>query len=538
MPQGDEGLAGEPGLSTEDVAAAERLAGLEFTASERDLMLEGLGELRGHYRALRDVPLANGAAMALQFRPRTCCPAGPAVTRAAPAGAEGEVQLRLDTPEDVAYCSVADLARLLRARRVTSLQLTELYLERLRRYAPLLKCVVTLTEDRALTRARLADAEMAAGQWRGPLHGIPWGAKDLLATAGYPTTWGAEPYRDQMIDGDAAVVRRLDAAGAVLAAKLSLGALAWGDVWFGGQTRNPWEPERGSGGSSAGSAAATAAGLVGFAIGSETCGSIVSPATECGATGLRPTYGRVSRHGAMVLAWSMDKLGPLCRTAEDCALVFAAIHGADPSDPTTVDKPFDWPVATSLAGIRVGYLREAFAREHEGQSNDWEALEAFRSLGAEVVPIDLPHLPIEAMSFIMDVEAAAAFDELTRSDRDDMLARQVRGAWPNVFRQSRLVPAVEYVQANRVRLLAMQAMAELMDGVDLYLAPREDEDNCLLTNLTGQPALALPNGFLPSGRPTGIVLQGRLYGEAALLAAGVAYQGITQHHRRRPPLPR
>jgi Asp-tRNA(Asn)/Glu-tRNA(Gln) amidotransferase A subunit family amidase len=434
----------------------------------------------------------------------------------------------------LAFASVTSLARLIQSRQVSSVELTELYLRRLERYDPALRCVVTMTGDLALEQARAVDAEIIAGRYRGPLHGIPWGAKDLLATRGIRTTWGAAPYADQVPDYDATVVERLRDAGAVLLAKLTLGELAWGDVWFGGQTKNPWNIDEGSSGSSAGSAAATAAGLVGFAIGSETWGSIVSPSTRCRVTGLRPTFGRVSRHGAMALSWSMDKLGPICRSAEDCALVFAAIYGPDGNDTTVVDAPFNWRPNIRVHGMRIGYLKRTSDEGHEHQANDQQVLDTLRQLGAKLVPIELPDYPIEAMSFILSAEAAAAFDELTRSGRDDLLARQEQQAWPNALRQARLIPAVEYIQANRLRTLAMRAMDALVREVDLYVS--FGATDLLLTNLTGHPAVVVPTGVTAAGAPTSITFGGRLYDEATLLAVAKAYQDATGLHLQRPPL--
>ena len=410
-----------------------------------------------------------------------------------------------------------------------------MYLTRLKRYGPELECVVTITEELALELARRADAELAAGHDRGPLHGIPWGAKDLLATKGYPTTWGAMPYRDQVIEQDATVVRKLTDAGAVLVAKLTMGALAWGDVWFGGKTRSPWDLEQGSSGSSAGSGAATAAGLVAFAIGTETHGSIVSPSTNCGLSGLRPTFGRVSRTGAMALSWSMDKIGPMCRSVADCVHVFNAIYGPDGVDLTVTERPFVWEPELDLQKLRIGYTPKEFEAEYEGQANDLASLDVLRAMGVELIPIELPDYPLKAMNFILSVEAAAAFDELTRSNRDDLLVRQIADAWPNRFRQARLIPAVEYVQANRLRMLVMQQMAQLMANVDLYLSPALHGANLLLTNLTGHPSVVVPNGFRANGLPSTITFTGRLYEEATLLAAAQAYQAVTEHHLQHPP---
>ena len=384
-----------------------------------------------------------------------------------------------------------------------------MYLDRLKRHGPTLECTITLTEERALEQARRADEEIAAGRYRGPLHGIPWGIKDLLAVKGYPTTWGAEPYVDQVIDMDATVVRRLDEAGAVLVAKLTVGALAMGDVWFGGKTRNPWNLEQGSSGSSAGSAAATVAGLVGFSIGTETHGSIIPPSTRCGATGLRPTFGRVSRHGAMALSWTMDKIGPICRSVEDCALVFDAIHGADGLDPTVRDVPFVWDANIDVRNLRIGDLKSAFDEEPESEEGrEWRRMDLRGARRAPLarrgaIPFELPKgLPVSALRLILHAECAAAFDDLTRSGRDRLM--EERSSWPNTFRQARFIPAVEYIQANRVRTLVMAALDEAMRDIDVFVTPSYAGDVLLMTNLTGQPAVVLPNGFRADGTPVSI----------------------------------
>jgi len=522
-------------IRRKDLVRAEKLAGLELTDDERDLMLEDLDDLLTSYENLRQVKVANAVPPALVFQP--LLPGHP-LPGPAPASHRETTPPDLEDPErDLPFATIRQLGELLRRREVTSVELTERYLERLKELGPVLECVVTLTEERALGEADRADRELASGRDRGPLHGIPWGAKDLLAATGYPTTWGAAPYRDQVIDHDATVVRRLTDAGGVLAAKLTLGALAWGDVWFGGKTRNPWNLEQGSSGSSAGSAAATAAGLVGYAIGSETWGSIVSPSTRCGTTGLRPTFGHVSRHGAMALSWSMDKLGPICRSVDDCALVLEAIHGPDGEDPTVLPVPFRRRPDLDPTELTIGYLESAFDEEREDdewRSFDLRTLEQLESMGCRLRPIELPDLPVDALSFILSAEAAAAFDELTRDGRDDELVRQVKDAWPNVFRQARFIPAVEYLQANRVRTLLMREMAALMESVDLYVTPSYGGSNLLLTNLTGHPAVVLPNGFRDDGTPTSITFTGRLFGEAELVAVAGAYQDATDFHRRHP----
>jgi len=524
-------------VSSEMISATERLLGLDFTPAERDLMLEKVNQNLANYQQLRTVRLDNDVPPALRFDPRL--PSGSLESPKPKEGLTFSAGPSLSAPadlEEAAFYPASHLAHLIRTQQITSVDLTTIYLARLKRYGPKLECVVTLTEDLAMAQAKRADEEIAAGHYRGPLHGIPWGAKDLLATRGIPTTWGAMPYKDQVLETDATVVQRLEAAGAILVAKLSMGALAWGDVWFGGKTKSPWNLEVGSSGSSAGPGAATAAGLVGFSIGSETWGSIISPATQCGVSGLRPTFGRVSRHGAMALSWSMDKIGPMCRSVADCVLVFEAIYGPDGQDLTVVDQPFDWPSELSLADLRIGYVKSAFEKERERKAQDDQTLTVLRSLGAELIPIELPDdYPIEALVICLFVEAAAAFDALTRSNEDDLLVRQSEDAWPNVFRQARLVPAVEYIQANRVRTLIMQAMADLMADLDLYLAPSFG-NNLLLTNLTGHPAVVVPNGFTDSGLPTSITFTGRLYDEATVLAVAKAYQDATDFHTKHPSL--
>ncbi len=525
-------------ITTAMVEEAAALIGLSFTVPEIELMKSGLEAQRESYAAIRAAAPGNAVPPALGFDPllpgRSVPGPRTGADRTAPEDALPEVA-RPGRFEDVAFWSVPALASLLRSGQATSVELTELYLERLERLGPSLECVVTTTPDRALEAARRADEELAAGRWRGPLHGIPWGAKDLLSARGYPTTWGARPYSEQVIDRNAAVVRRLDEAGAVLVAKLTLGALAWGDVWYGGMTRNPWNLEQGSSGSSAGSAAATVAGLVGFSIGSETLGSIVSPCTRTGATGLRPTFGRVSRDGAMALSWSMDKLGPICRSAEGCALVFAAIHGADGHDPAARDAPFDWDPTAPLSGIRIGYLASAFEEDHSTKPFNDAALETLRDLGARPIAIELPDdPPSDPLGIILSAEAAAAFDELTRSNRDDELVRQIENAWPNVFRQARSIPAVEYVQANRIRTDLMRAMEAAIAEVDVFVAPSFADNLLLITNLTGHPCAVVPNGFRDDGTPVSISFVGDLYHDADALLVAHQYQEATGFHLRRP----
>jgi len=522
-------------ITVNHVQSAELLLGLEFTEAERDSMIEGLGQQRENYEALRAVPLKNGTSPAILFDPIP----GDLLLDTVQIGLRQSEEGPADRPrdlEELAFASIGRLGALLRSRGVTSVELTRMYLDRLERYGPELHCVITLTEGLAMEQARKADAELASGTDRGPLHGIPYGAKDLLSTRGIRTTWGAEPFKDQVFDEDATVVRRLADAGAVLVAKLSVGALAWGDVWFGGKTRNPWNLDQGSSGSSAGSAAATAAGLVAFSIGTETWGSIVSPSSRCGVTGLRPTFGRVSRYGVMALAWSMDKIGPICRTVEDCALVFDAIRGPDGKDPSVVNASFAYAPRGSLEGLRIGYLKDDIDSS-ASRENDLAALDVLKRLGATLVPLEIPRYPVKPLGIILTAEAGAAFDELTRSGRDDLLVRQIKNAWPNVFRQSRFIPAVEYIQANRIRTLLIEEMASRMESVDLYVAPSLEGENLLLTNLTGHPCVVLPNGFNEAGSPTSISFTGQLYGEAELLAVSKVYQDATDFHLLHPPLP-
>jgi Asp-tRNA(Asn)/Glu-tRNA(Gln) amidotransferase A subunit family amidase len=521
-------------ITAEQIAEAAHLVGLEFNEAERTLMLKGVNEHRDAFSQVRQVALPNAAQPATRFDPRLPHPLPAQPPRRPLTVSPAPLPPVPANLEALAFAPVTDLARLVQTRHVTSQQLTEMYLARLKRYGPQLACVVTLTEERARAQAAQADAEIAAGYSRGPLHGIPWGAKDLLATRSYPTTWGAPLFMDQVIDEDATVVQRLDAAGAVLVAKLTMGALAWGDVWFGGKTKSPWNLEKGSSGSSAGSGAATAAGLVGFAIGTETHGSIISPSHACGVTGLRPTFGRVSRHGAMALCWTLDKIGPMCRSVEDCALVLDAIRGPDGLDPTVIDAPFEFSPAVDLSKLRIGYLKDELDAEHETKALDDASLAVLRRLGADLIPVALPDYPAESLETILWVEAAAAFDDLTRSDRDDELIEQGEDAWPNKFRVARLVPAVEYLQAQRVRLLVMQAVDRLMNQVDLYVTPSRGR-SLWVTNLTGHPQVAVPNGFRGDGLPSTISFVGRLYDEATLLAVAQAYQDATGFHRQVPP---
>jgi len=523
---------GEITFTQDEIAAAEKIIGLDFTEQERDSLMKDLTDQLNDYQKIRELDLPNSVPPALGFNPIPVgfkIPEGPSALKMSPAANT----IVPDNLAALAFWSVRDLGELIRTRKITSEQLTRMYIDRLKKYDPQLHCVITLTEELAIKQARHADQEIAVGKYRGPLHGIPYGAKDLLAVKGYKTTWGAMPYKDQVIDQNAAVVRKLEEAGAVLVAKLTLGALAWGDVWYGEMTRNPWDLEQGSSGSSAGSASATAAGLVAFAIGTETWGSIVSPSTRCGTTGLRPTFGRVSRSGAMALSWSMDKIGPICRTVEDCAIIFNAISGPDGEDQSVIKAPFSYDPDIDLKSIRVGYLKSAFEEDY-AKANDSTTLAVLRGMGVKLIPFELPEIPVYSISFILSAESGAAFDELTRSNKDDQMVRQIRNAWPNSFRASRFIPAVEYIQANRIRYQLIQEMHQKMQEIDLYISPSFGGSNLLLTNLTGHPCVVLPNGFNEKGTPTSITFMGQLLDEGRLLGFARAYQEATDFHLKHP----
>ena len=523
-------------ISRQDIIGAEKMFGLNFSNAKRDMMLSGLKDQLENYEVMRKFPLSNAIPPAFAFNPLPVGFKFETTRKKFKAGSPGKVKLPANI-DDLAFYSIGDLAALIKSRQITSEKLTRFYLERLKKFGPKLECVVTPTEDLALAQARRADKEMAAGKYRGPLHGIPYGAKDLFSARGIPTTWGAAPYTNQVFDFDATVIKRLEQAGAVLVAKTTLGELAMGETWFGGMTRNPWNLKQGSSGSSAGSVAGTAAGLFAFGIGSETYGSIVSPADRCGVTGLRPTYGRVSRAGAMTLSWTMDKIGPVCRTVEDCALVFNAIYGPDGIDQTVCDAPFNYDGKTTLKKLRVGYLKIDFDKQNgERKDHDDAALKKIRELGAELIPVELPDYPLGNISFLLSTEGAAAFDELTRSSDDDLLKQQTSGSWPSTFRKRRFVPAVEYLRAQRIRWLLIQDTAKVFEKVDAIIAPSQAGRSVLLSNLTGHPCVVLPDGFSKDGTPTSICFIGKLFGEAELLAVAKKFQDATDFHKKHPRL--
>ena len=523
-------------ITVQDIRSAEKIIDLHFNDAKRESLLGDVqGQLKS-YANLRSVPIPNSVVPSMIFNP---IPFGMTFEKKKSIFApEGVKQVSFPRNiQDLAFYSVEELSVLIRSKKITSEQLTRLYLERIKKYRPFLQCIVTVTDSLALAQARRADQEIARGKYRGPLHGIPYGAKDLLAAKGYPTTWGSVPFKDQMIDDDATVIKKLEEAGAVLIAKTAMGELAWGDVWFGGKSKNPWDTTQGSSGSSAGSASGTAAGLFAFSIGSETYGSIVSPSTRCGTTGLRPTYGRVSKNGAMALSWSMDKLGPICRTVEDCAIVFNAIYGPDEKDQTVYDLPFIYePKKTDLKKLRIGYLKSDFDSAKDGKQYNDSVLIVLRKLGATLIPIELPKLPVDDISIMLGAESAAAFDDLTRNGKDDLLVRQIKNAWPNSFRVSRFIPAVEYLQASRVRQLLIQEMKILMDKIDVYVGPSQEGNSLLLTNLTGHPCVVVPCGFAEQDHPVSITFTGNLFDEGTLLSVAKKYQDATPFHLKHPKL--
>ncbi|MGH9598168.1 MAG: amidase, partial [Edaphobacter sp.] len=570
---------GMPKITPEMIDAAAVIVGISVTDEQKKMMLEGLEQLRKSFTAIRDLKMPNSVAPAFVFDPVpgdmtldtvkrqlkvSVAPDVKALTAVVSAGVAGE-------SDALAVASVRELAELVKTRKVTSVALTKMYLARLKKYDPQLHFVITLTEERAMEHAGTADREIAAGKYRGPLHGIPWGGKDLLAVKGYRTTWGAGGFEEQRFDYDATVVTRLDEAGAILIAKLSMGALAQGDLWFGARTRNPWNTRQGSSGSSAGSASSVAAGCVGFALGTETLGSISSPSTRCGCTGLRPTFGFVPKTGAMALSWTMDKIGPICRAVEDCALVLSAIYGQDGHDLSVQPAAFNWDAGFNWKTLRVGYIKSAFdlprLREgaSEGQKRNFErriydakyattALDELRNMGVKLIPVEMPDFPFGAIVPVLEAEGAAAFDDLTRSGRDKLLTGQMPFDWPNQFRIARFYSAVDYIQAMRARTLAIAAMEKIFAQVDVIVTPSQGIQ-LQATNLTGHPAVIVPNGIRGDGAPkseneedgalenTGgpgtpvsLTFLGGLYSDARLAAFAKAYQDATSFQLQHPKL--
>ncbi len=535
-------------IDSATVKCGERIADVQFTDAEEALVAGNVETNRRHIETLRDVPVAPDVEPAFSFRParRDAPIAPPLPSRARPIPLPPGPAGRPASDEALAFLPATALASLLRTRRISSAELTRLYLDRLKRHGPTLECVVTLTEDLALQQAADADREIAAGRYRGPLHGMPWGVKDLFATRGIRTTWGAKPYEHQVIDRDATAVARLHAAGAVLLAKLTTGELAVGDLWFGGRTRNPWNVERGSGGSSAGPASATAAGLVAFAVGTETGGSIIQPASNCGVVGLRPTYGRISRYGAMTLRWTQDKVGPIGRTVTDCAIVFDALRGPDGHDETVADMPFVFDAGSGLAGMRVAFLEREFLQPpddaNEEEQRQWparqrvlqSALDEFRKAGVRLEPAALPDLPARSVYALLNAEAGAAFDDLVRAGGHNELAGKGRNDRANQLRACRFIPAVDYIRAQRVRTLLAQQMNAILARYEVLISP-SDSASVTVTNLTGHPALTMNAGFADS-MPCGLMFTGRLYDEATVLRVALAYERATEWHTKHPAL--
>lgn len=532
------------GIAVETIAAAEILAGISFTPAKREMMGKSIGAQLERLKHRQSIPLPeNDLAPALIFDPRL---PGTKHTSASFARSASPAPLPPlpSSDDDIAFAPVKLLSRWIETKKLSSARLTDLYLTRLKRLDPRLKFAVTITEDLARRQAERADREIAAGTYRGPLHGIPWGAKDLLDTAGIKTTWGAEPYVDRVPDRDATVVTKLEAAGAVLVAKTTLGALAYGDIWHGGRTNNPWNPEKGSSGSSAGSASAVASGCIAFGIGTETLGSIISPSRACGSTGLRPTFGRVSRAGAMALCWSQDKIGPMARCCEDTALVLAAINGYDPRDSCSLDMPFtvaagpasaDSGGGTPLKGLRVGYVPAWFERPNLHPAHK-QCLDLLKGAGAELVEFSLPDWPFDVLLNILLCEAAAAFEELTRPGKDDQLSWQAPEAWPNTFREAWFIPGIELVQSHRFRRKCMLMMRAKMEGVDLVIDPTNTGPLCMITNQTGHPSLTLRIGFGDDQLPRSTTLVGRLFDEATLIRVGNVLEAGLGVWEKRPPL--
>lgn len=511
------------------------LVGLSFTSQEKDSMLSTLASQRGNLETLRKIKLENSTAPALVFNP---LPQGfyPNQKQEELDWGLPEVVTLPEKDHDIAYLPVSQLSVLIKTKKISSERLTKIYLERIKTYSDTLQCLITLMESSAIQKAIQMDQELAQGRYRGPLHGIPYGIKDLLAVTGTKTTWGAMPYKDQIINQTATVVQKLDESGAVLVGKFTLGALAMGDVWYGGVTKNPWNLSQGSSGSSAGSASAVSAGLVPFAIGTETLGSIVSPSTRNGVTGLRPTFGRVSKHGAMALSWSMDKIGPISRSALDNAIVFSIIQGPDSQDPSTIPSAFNYSAKKDPKSLKVGYFK-AFFEGDQANANNQAVLDLLKSQGIELLPLELKTTinPAPIVSMLM-VEGAAAFDELTRLNLDDQLVSQRRNSWPNLFRAARFIPAVEYVQMSRQRSLLIQEMHELMKNYDVIVTPSFAGNQLQITNLTGHPALCLPNGFTSNGSPTSITLLANLFDEEKLIMLGRLIQENSTWQSQRPPL--
>jgi Asp-tRNA(Asn)/Glu-tRNA(Gln) amidotransferase A subunit family amidase len=508
---------------------------LDFTNDEADSILDNMKDYQAVYKIMHQTLPANDIPYPFAFNP---APEGMKIS-SVKENIKWNIPANIQLPvnkNELAFYSIPQLASLIKNKKISSVELTSFFINRLKKWGDTLECVITLTEDLAMQQAKQADDDLKKGIYHGPLHGIPYGLKDLFAVKGYKTTWGSTPYKDQMVEVDSYVYLQLKKAGAVLCAKLSLGALAYNNKWFGGETKNPWNLKQGSSGSSAGSAAATAAGLLPFAIGTETLGSIVSPSTRCGTTGLRPTFGTVSRYGAMVLCWSLDKAGPICRSAEDAAIVYAFIHGTDGNDPSAIMHTFNYTGKPDFKKLRIGYA-ENFFKKLKPDANEWKVLDVYRSLGATIKAVNFPDsvmYPANIVDIILSAESAAAFDELTRTNRDDLIERQDKDFWPNTFRSARTIPAVEYINANRYRYNLCKAMNNFMKDFDVLIVPSFSGRQLAITNLTGHPVVCMPAGFNANGTPMSITLIGNLYDEATILAAAKAFQDKTDFDKKHP----
>lgn len=525
-------------ITKADIITSGKVIGVTIKESEADSMLRDVRTNRNDYNNMRKYPLENGTPITLAHSP--VLPGMRFETKQLPVNWNIPANVTLPANRnDLAFYSLPQLASLIKSKKISSVELTQFFIGRLKKFSDTLQCVISFTDDIAMAQAKQADKEIAAGKYKGPLHGIPYGLKDLFSVKGTKTTWGAAPYMNQYREEDAYVYTRLKEAGAVLIAKFTLGALAMGDYWYGGRTKNPWDLTRGSSGSSAGSASATVAGLVPFAIGTETWGSIISPSTTCGATGFRPTFGSISRSGAMALSWTLDKIGPICRSAEDAAIVFNYIHGTDSLDASAVNRPFNYNAKIDWKKVKVGYAKNYFDRITDTSSPELKVLEVYRKLGADLQPVIFPDSGVnnfDMMGMIIGGESAALFDEFTLTNLDDMMTRQTRSDWPNSFRISRLIPAVEYLNANRHRYLLMKSVNLLFQKYDVVICPTWGGNQSAITNLTGHPAVCFPTGFNRLKLPTSITLLGKLYGDATMLAAAKAYQQATGWDEMHPEM--
>lgn len=520
-------------ITKQSIQQAAALMDVKFSEKEIDMMLPDIKDNQGDYKKMHGLALDNSIGMSLSQR---LTPDNVIQQKI-----QWKYNLALKMPSnknELAFYSLNQLGSLLRNKSITSVELTTFFLNRLKKYGDTLQCVISITESIALEQAKQADECFKKGIDKGPLQGIPYGLKDLFAVKGTKTTWGAQPYKEQVIDQDAYVYTRLKKAGAVLVAKFTLGALAMGDYWYGGRTKNPWNLERGSSGSSAGSASATVAGLVPFAIGTETHGSIVSPSHTCGATGLRPTFGSISRTGAMTLSWSLDKVGPICRSAEDAATVFGCIHGTDGKDASAVNAAFNYSPSADPKKLKIGYAKNLFDKL-DTSAQDWKVLQQLKQAGINLIGMNFPDsesYQYDMIGIVIGSEAAAAFDAFTRLNIDDQMTRQTRGDWPNYFRQARTIPAVEYINTNRHRVTLIEKTIQSMKDFDVVITPTFGGRQLAITNLTGQPALCMPTGFTKTGLPTSITFLANHFKEEELLSVGKFFQSITNYEKVHPAL--